>query len=76
MDNKIDDNSDYNLYVLAELNYKKQHENEGDIFPVDWYSSKDYKYKTQIIVEALINNITIEVTELFQNRFDNNKFIK
>ncbi len=69
-------NYDYNLYVIAELNYKKHHEGEEDIFPVDWYSSKDYKYKTEIIAEALRNNILIEETELFQNRFKENHFIR
>ena len=75
MSNKIDD-YDYNLYVIAELNYSKHHDGEQNIFPIDWYSTKDYKYKTEIIAEALKKNILIEDTELFQNRFKDNHFIK
>ena len=71
---EYNDKLDYNLYVIAELNYKKLHANEENIFPVDWYSTKDYKYKNEIIVEAIKKNITIEETELFQNRFIKRKF--
>ncbi len=62
---------DLNLYVIAELRYKKEHLNENDesIFPVDWYSSKNYKLKTEIIAEAIKNKTTIENTNLYQNKF-------
>jgi len=72
----INDNDDFNIYVLAELNYKNKYPNFENPFPVDWYSIQDYKYKTQIILEALNNNKTIEETELYQNRFNNSTFIK
>lgn len=72
----MNDKYDYELYVLAELNYIKKYPNNNDIFPTDWYSTKDYKYKTEVIAEALRKNILIEETELYQNRFDNKKFVK
>ena len=72
----INDKYDYELYVLAEANYVKKHYNDKNIFPTDWYSTKDYKYKTEVIAEALRKNILIEEKELYQNRFDNKKFVK
>ena len=62
---------DLNLDVIAELRYKKEHlsENDESIFPVDWYSSKNYKLKTEIIAEAIKNKTTIENTNLYQNKF-------
>ena len=63
------DELDFNLYVLAELKYKKIHNNEKNIFPIDWYSSKNYKLKVEIIAEAIKNNIKINETSLYQNKF-------
>ena len=60
---------DYNLYVIAELSYKKKYKNEKDIFPIDWYSNRNYKLKTEIIAEAIKNNIKIEDTYLYQDKF-------
>ena len=75
MSNNIN-NDDYNLYILAELNYKEHHQGELNIFPADWYSIEDYKYKTKIIAEALMNNTSIENTPLYQNRYNTGNFIK
>ena len=74
MDNTYD-KDDYNLYVLAELSYRNQHSNEKDIFPNDWYSMQDYKYKVEILAEAIANKKIIEETYLYQTRYDNHKFI-
>ena len=60
---------DYNLYIIAELTYKQKYLNEKDIFPTDWYSSKNYKLKVEIIAEALKKNLKIEETELYQTKF-------
>lgn len=62
-------NEDLNLYVIAELKYQKMHNNEKDIFPIDWYSSNNYKLKTEIIAEAIKNNLKIEETKLYQDSF-------
>lgn len=61
------DDMDLNLYTIAELNYKKIHNNQEDIFPSNWYSTRNYKLKTEIIAEAIKKNIMIEETELYQN---------
>lgn len=63
------DELDLNLYIMAELKYKKEHSNEENIFPTDWYSNKNYQLKTEIIAEAIKNNIVIEKTTLYQNNF-------
>ena len=65
------DELDLNLYVIAEIRYKKEHlgEDEKNIFPADWYSSKNYKLKTEIIAEAIKNKVMIEETNLYQNKF-------
>ncbi len=65
------DELDLNLYVMAELRYKHEHPdvNEDNLFPIDWYSNKNYKLKTEIIAEAIKNKITIEETNLYQTKF-------
>ncbi len=60
---------DQDLYIIAEITYKKKHINENNIFPIGWYKSKNYKLKTEIIAEAIKNNIKIEETNLYQNYF-------
>ena len=60
---------DFNLYVIAEMTYKKRHQEDANQFPMDWYSSKNYKLKTEIIAEALKNNIRVDETELYNNEF-------
>ena len=63
---------DYNLYVLAEITYKKEHENLADeeIFPFDWYSRKNYKLKTEIIAQALKEKQLIKETQLYNNTIE------
>ena len=65
------DEQDLNLYIIAELRYKKEHLNENDesIFPVDWYSNRNYKLKTEIIAEAIKNKTIIENTNLYHDKF-------
>ncbi len=63
------DDMDLNLYVIAEIRYQKEHENEDNIFPIDWYSSQNYKLKTEIIAEAIKNHTTIEQTNLYNEKF-------
>lgn len=60
---------DYDLYVMSEIAYKDKHKIESDdeIFPNNWYSSKNYKVKTEIIAEAIEKNILVEETELYKN---------
>ncbi len=54
---------DYQLYVLAELRYNKACDEreieEDDRFPVNWYGSKDYHFKVEIIARALKHHVTI-----------------
>ena len=59
------DDLDYQLYVLAEISYKKEHPEikEEDLFPLDWYATNNYKLKSEIIAKALQNKILIEETE-------------
>ena len=63
---------DYNLYVLAEIAYKKEHEdlNDEELFPFDWYSITNYKLKIEIIGEALKENILIKDTRLYKGRIE------
>ena len=61
------DDADYKLYVLAELNYKKNYPNakEDELYPMDWFKIKDYKLKNEIIAEAIRNNIFIKDTSKY-----------
>ena len=70
------DELDFNLYVIAELRYKELHQGEDNIFPIDWYSSKNYKLKNKIIAEAIEKNIEIKKTELYQTKFMENANIE
>ena len=62
----IDKEKLFKLYTVAELAYinhcKKLNIEKEDVFPVDWYSNYDYKYKIEIIMEAIKSNNIIENT--------------
>ena len=58
----------YNLYIMAESNYKKMNEDldENELFPVGWYSSDNYILKNKILAEAIMNNKKIIDTDKYQ----------
>ena len=62
----------YNLYVLAEIAYKKEHQDleENELFPEDFYSISNYQVKTEIIAESIKNKKLISETELYKNRVE------
>ena len=64
----MNDKMDYDLYVLAEISYKKAFnlESEENLFPEGWYSSNNYKLKTEILAEAIDNNTLIEETPMYK----------
>lgn len=68
----MNDDLDYNLYVLAEIAYEKEHEglSEQELFPFDWYSITNYKSKVEIIAEALKEKILIHETKLYKSRVE------
>ena len=68
-------NMEYDLYILAELSYKKEHSDLSDeeLFPNNWYSIKDYRAKTLIIDEALEKNILIKETEKYKDILEGTK---
>ena len=68
----MNDDLDYNLYVLAEIAYQKEHEGlrDEELFPFDWYSITNYKSKVEIIGEALKENILIKDTKLYKSRIE------
>lgn len=71
-------NMDYNLYVLAEIAYKKDNENisEKELFPSDWYSISNYKTKVEILAQAMKEKKLIKDTELYKNRMEGVRLIK
>lgn len=68
----MNEDLDYNLYVLAEIAYQKEHEDlsEQELFPHDWYSITNYKVKVEIIGEALKENILVHETKLYKDRIE------
>ena len=68
----MNEDLDYNLYVLAEIAYKKEHENltDEELFPFDWYSIRNYKSKIEIISEALKEKKLIKETILYNKRIE------
>lgn len=71
-------NMDYNLYVLAEIAYKKDNKNisEKELFPSDWYSISNYKVKVEILAQAIKEKKLIKDTELYHNRIEGIKLNK
>lgn len=67
------DDLDYKLYVLAELNYKKNNPgmNEEELYPEDWFLINNYKLKNEIIAEALEKNILIKDTSKYLDFIQN-----
>ena len=67
---------DEDLYVIAELRYRDENPNltDDDLFPNDWYLSNDYHLKIEIIAKAIINKVLIKDTELYQNKFNENRW--
>ena len=68
----MNEDLDYNLYVLAEIAYKKEYENltDEELFPFDWYSIRNYKSKIEIISEALKEKKLIKETPLYNKRIE------
>ena len=66
------EDSDYKLYVLAEVAYKRENKGLEDdiIFPQDWYSIRNYKSKVEIIAEALKEKCLIKDTKLYNERIE------
>ena len=61
-------NLDYDLYVLAELAYKKEHLDlkEDDLYPRGWYSTTNYKEKNELIANAIKEGKLIENTDKYK----------
>lgn len=55
------------IYILAEMSYIKQNPTltKLELFPLGWYSIKDYFFKTRVLAEAINNKVLIKDTELF-----------
>ena len=65
----------YDLYVVAESAYRKVHSeiSVDELFPEGWYKDDNYYLKNKIIAEALINNILITDTSLYQEMINDVK---
>jgi len=64
----MNNQEDYDLYVMSEIAYKDKYklDSEDELFPDNWYSSKNYKVKIEIIAEAIEKNILIEETDRYK----------
>ena len=71
-----DDELDYFLYLQAGLTYQHAHEDmdDDDLYPFDWYSTKDYRLKVEIIAEALEKKILVMDTDLYHQAVIDHKF--
>ena len=81
----INENDDklFELYTLSELAYENQFKNfivnKDALYPKDWYATKNYKEKIEIIAEAIKTNNLITNTSKYQNiikNIRNKKYIK
>ena len=64
---------EYNLLVLGEINYKNAHVGveEELLFPPEWDLYSDCNVKNEILEEAVMNNLLISETEGYQKYFNN-----
>lgn len=63
------DNKLFDLYVVYELLYEtKMSKKYSDVllFPNDWYIIQNYKFKIDVLLEALDNDILIVNTKKYQ----------
>ncbi len=72
----MSDEIDYDLYVMSEIAYKDKNKLESDetLFPDNWYISKNYKLKIEIIAEALEKDTLIKNTSLYQEALQRGLF--
>ena len=74
----IEDNKIKELYIMAELSYKKKFNNyvpNTDLFPIDWYKNKDYKKKIELIYNSIKNNVLIENSDLYKDYIGQGKHL-
>lgn len=68
------------LYIISELAYIQHFENQNInqdlLFPSQWYESKNYKLKIEIIAESIKNNTLIEFTPKYQDFIEGVKTYK
>ena len=72
--NEFEQSKLFELYTFVELAYIKHFKNrygsEEEIFPPDWYSNRNYKFKIEILTEAIENDILIVNTSKFQETIE------
>ena len=68
------DNELFELYVLAELRYKKHFNNlnDDDLFPSGWYGNNNYQNKIEIICESIETNTLIVNTKSYLDIIEKN----
>lgn len=75
--NTNDEERLFQLYTLVEMAYQKQFQNKvkniEELYPVNWYSYKNYKEKITIIAEALKTETLIVDTTSYKNMIINSK---
>mgnify|MGYP000149941136 CR=1 FL=1 len=75
--NTNDEERLFQLYTLVEMAYQKQFQNKvkniEELYPVNWYSDKNYKEKITIIAEALKTETLIVDTTSYKNMIINSK---
>ena len=45
--------------AILQSKYKKMHENNGNLFPNEWYNVKEYELKKKILNECIEKHILI-----------------
>lgn len=67
----------FQLYTLAEMAYQKHFKNNvkdiEELYPVNWYSDKNYKEKITIIAEAIKTETLIVDTPSYKNMIINSR---
>ena len=75
--NTNDEEKLFQLYTLAELSYQKHFKDKvndiEELYPVNWYSDKNYKEKIAIIASAIKDNKFIVDTDEYKDMLINSR---
>lgn len=63
------------LCTMLEVTYEKRFkekikENSRELYPVEWFGNTNYRFKINVISEALKKNCLVKDTELFKSSIE------
>ena len=53
-------------YIVLQQKYRKENNNQEDIFPDEWYTVEEYELKKKILSDCLSKNILIKNSSYYE----------